>query len=734
MVRLEDILERAGGYSSQESLEVIKKAYVFSAKVHEGQTRLSGEDYLTHPLEVADILTSLRMDVDSVATGLLHDTVEDTHTTVEKIHEVFGEDIAAMVDGLTKLSRVSFAKKEERQAENFRKMVLAMAKDIRVVIIKLADRLHNMRTLGALSPEKRRIIAEETLGIYAPLANRLGMGEIKMELEDLSFKYLQPEQFAWVEDKIKEKREEKEGYIARVQEVIENKLGEQAIGGEVSGRVKHLYSIYKKMIEREVDFDDIHDILAFRVVVSTISDCYSVLGIIHSTWKPVPGRFKDYIAIPRPNLYQSLHTTVIGPEGEMMEVQIRTEEMHRVAEFGIASHWKYKETTDIDEKTEMSFAWLNRLLEWQKDLKDPGEFLETLKVDLFPEDVFVFTPEGEVRAFPAGATVVDFAYGIHTDIGNHCAGAKVNRRLVSMRSKLKNGDVVEIVTSDARNPTQDWFDFVVTSHARNRIRHWLKVEEREKCTALGLEILDRELERRGLDFKVVVEREGIEEFLIKELSLGNIEALYLGVGYGRIPASKVAVLLDPASKVTEKPVETVSRFAQVFRKFKSANFKSAQKPRDKKGVIIKGVEDVMIHFAPCCNPLPGEDIIGFITSGKGVSIHTSRCRSLLSADPMRLLEVEWGSEQRVPRPIILKVLCQNTQGLLADMSNAIREADANITRAEVKSGEGSRAVCTFVVGVIDAKHLRRIIRSLEGVKKVLQVKRVDRAKRKQLED
>ena len=501
MVRLEDILDKVSGYNPQANLDLIKKAYVFSGMVHKGQQRLSGQPYLSHPIEVAEILTSLHMDTPTVATGLLHDTVEDTYTTVEKIEEVFGSEISGLVDGLTKLSRMTFERREDREAENFRKMILAMAKDIRVILVKLADRLHNMRTLEAHSLEKQRKIARETLDIYAPLANRLGIGWMKAELEDLAFKYLWPEKFNELNEMVDKLGIERESYMASVKEQIEQRLKDGGLEGVVSGRPKHLYSIYKKMREQDLDFDKIHDVIGFRIVATSVRNCYVMLGIMHSMWKPVPGRFKDYIGMPKPNRYQSLHTTVIGPFGERMEVQFRTEEMHTVAEYGIASHWKYKEGAAIEEgKDEKGFPWLKQLVEWQTDLTDPEEFMETVKVDLFPEEVFVFTPQGNVKVLPAGATPVDFAYSIHTDIGQRCAGAKVDGKTEPLNRRLRNGNVIEIVTSQSNHPTAAWLDFVVTSKAKTKIRHWLRSEEREKSIALGKEICSMELKNYGLSY------------------------------------------------------------------------------------------------------------------------------------------------------------------------------------------------------------------------------------------
>ena len=498
MLRFNDVLERLTSYQPNADIELLKKAYVFSAKVHLGQVRLSGEPYLNHPLEVAGILTQLKLDVASVATGLLHDTVEDTLTTPKEIQENFGEEIAQLVDGLTKISRMSLRSSEEHQAENFRKMILAMVKDIRVILIKLADRLHNMRTLQYQSPEKQMEIAQETLDIYAPLAHRLGIEWLKSELEDLAFQYLHPEIYDEIRRKIAKKEKERARYIDEVKRTLMKKLYENHIEGEVTGRLKQIYSIYLKMKEQNIDFDQVYDITAFRVIVNSIKACYDVLGIIHSIWKPIPGKFKDYIGLPKDNMYQSLHTTVIGPYGERIEIQIRTHEMHKIAEEGIAAHWKYKEGKLVEEAEDKRFTWLRQLLEWQRDLKDNQEFIESLKVDLFPNEVYIFTPKGEVRQFPIGSTPVDFAYSIHSDIGNHCVGAKVNGKIVPLRYELRSGDTIEILTSPNQKPSKDWLKLVKTSRAKTKIRQWFTVEEREKSINLGKDILEKELRKYDL--------------------------------------------------------------------------------------------------------------------------------------------------------------------------------------------------------------------------------------------
>lgn len=718
MVRLEDILDEVSSYNSSADLEIIRKAYVFSAVVHQGQNRLSGEPYLSHPLEVAKILAELRMDSQSVATGLLHDTVEDTHTTMEKIEELFGADISILVDGLTKISRMTFEKKEDREAENFRKMILAMGKDIRVIIIKLADRLHNMRTLGVLAPEKRHHIARETLDIYAPLANRLGMGWVKSELEDLSFMHLEPDRYRWLDARIAKEKDKRHDYIEKVVNAIEKKIKEHGVVPEVSGRPKHIYSIHKKMVDQDVEFENIYDIFAFRVMVDSIKDCYEVLGIIHSTWKPVPGRFKDYIAIPKLNGYQSLHTTVIGPEGVRMEVQIRTEEMHRVAEMGIASHWKYKEGRPHEHnKDDKSFAWLRQLLELQKDLKDSDEFMESLKVDLFPEDVFVFTPQGEVKEFPVGATPIDFAYAIHTDIGNMCAGAKINGKMIPLRTKLRNGDTIEILTSANHHPSKDWLKFVATSRAKTRIRSWIKSEEREKSLALGKEICDKEFAKHDVEFGKLLKSGELERIGREYFNISDVDSLIASVGYGKFSARQLLRKILPPEKM-----ETKKRFSfmEVFDRFTGRT-----KPAERSAVTVQGEEDILVKFAGCCNPLPGDDIIGFVTHGQGVSIHASRCPNLLNIDKERWIDVKWDARTKATRPVKIEVLCRNEKGVLAEITAAVNAADANISSAEIKTLSGeNKAVCTFEVEVEGITHLRTVISSLQKIKKVMKAERL----------
>ncbi|MBE9528034.1 MAG: bifunctional (p)ppGpp synthetase/guanosine-3',5'-bis(diphosphate) 3'-pyrophosphohydrolase [Proteobacteria bacterium] len=716
MLRFEDIVESVTENYPTADVALLKKAYVFSGMVHQGQTRMSGEPYLIHPIAVSHILAELRMDMQCVVTGLLHDTVEDTHTTLEKIEELFGHEVASLVDGVTKISRLTFDKKQDREAENFRKMIFAMSKDIRVILIKLADRLHNMRTLDALRPDRQRAIARETMDIYAPMANRLGIGWIKTELEDLSFKYLDPDKYSFLTERVVQETDAWGKYIENVKAIIEESLQENGSKGTVTGRVKHLYSIDQKMEEQGVDFENIYDIIGFRVVVESLQDCYAVLGLIHSTWKPVPGRFKDYIALPKLNRYQSLHTTVVGPYGIRMEVQIRTAEMHRIAEYGIASHWKYKEDGEINPDDDKTFAWLRQLLEWQRDLKDTDEFMDSLKVDLFPEEVFVFTPKGDIKQFSIGSTPIDFAYAVHTDIGNRCVGAKINGKLVPLGTRLRSGDIVDIITSEIDRPRKDWLNHVSSARAKTRIRQWIKNEERTKSVALGTEILTQELKSHNLNLATLVESGMLEELAKAKFGLGSVESLYATIGYGKVSASNVLRSIVPE--------ETASRqkqkfsFMRMLGRFKGSS-RSAKSP-----VVVRGDDDIMVRYAQCCNPLPGDSIAGLTTLGQGLSIHSEDCANLMNVDSERLLEVAWAPDINITRPVNIEVLCRNEKGVLAEMTSAIRGADANISSAEIGTNPENRAVCTLVVDVRNTEHLKAIMLALKRVSKVMKVRRI----------
>ena len=716
MVRLDDILEKIRAFNSDADLDTVRKAYVFSAKVHQGQVRLSGEPYLTHPMEVAYILVQLKMDVPTIVAGLLHDTLEDTLTTIEELHTVFGKEVAGLVDGITKIGKITFQTREERQAENFRKMLLAMARDIRVILVKLADRLHNMRTLHFQPEARQRKIAQETLDISAPLANRLGISWIKGELEDLAFRYLQPEIFYDLVAKVAKRKKEREQYIEEVKNQIRNKLQEHDIEGEVSGRSKHLYSISLKMERQGIDFDQVYDLIAFRIIVESVRECYAVLGMIHATWKPIPGRFKDYIAMPKANLYQSLHTTVIGPYGERVEVQIRTDEMHRIAEEGIAAHWKYKEgkaPNGVGSRDDNRFRWLRQLLEWQQELKDSREFMDTVKVDLFPEEVYVFTPKGEVKELPRGATPIDFAYAIHTDVGQRCVGGKVNGKLVPLRTELNNGDIVEVLTSPNQTPSKDWLKWVRTSKARNKIRHWIKSEQRERSIAIGRELLEKELRKYGFSLNRAM---GTEEFsgAVSELGFKGADDLLAGLGYGKVSLGQIIGRVVPHEKLKSEPPKG-GRIGKVLEKIR-------KKPSG--AIKIQGVEDVMVRFAKCCNPLPGDPVVGFITRGRGVTVHTSDCPHVLEADPDRRIEVEWNMKKKASRPAKIRVSCSDQKGMLAGITGAITNCEANIISANIFSTPDHKGVNIFEVDVQDLEHLNRVINALLKLKGVYKVERM----------
>src|SRR3989338_3867673 len=717
MVRLEDIVDKISSYNPTADIELIKRAYIFSAKVHQGQMRVSGEPYLNHIIEVAHILTDMQMDVVTVIAGILHDTVEDTLTTLDKIKELFGDEVATLVDGVTKIGKISFDRQgmsgEERQAENFRKMIIAMAQDIRVIMIKLADRLHNMRTLSVLSPEKRTKIAQETMDIYAPIANRLGIGWIKTELEDLAFNYLKPEPYKELQERLTTEKEERERYIHEVKAIIEKRLAEYNLKAEVTGRPKHLYSIHTKMLKDGLSFEHIYDILAFRIMVSTVKECYEALGIIHSTWKPIPGRFKDYIAIPKPNMYQSLHTSVIGPYGERMEIQIRTEEMHKIAEEGIAAHWRYKEGKAMLEKDDKRFAWLRQMLELQKDMRDAKEFMDTMKMDLFSEEVFVFTPKGTVKELPKGASPVDFAYAVHTDIGHRCSAAKVNGRLVPLKYQLKNGDTVEIITSPNHTPSKDWLKFVITSRAKARIRQWIKTEERERSIALVKEICDKDFKKHDVDFYKLLKSGELDKIAKEGLGFSSIDDALAGVGYGKLSSHQLLSKLLPPEKIQAHP--EISAFKKVLQKFK--------KPT-REAVLVKGIDDIMIRFARCCNPLQGDEIVGYISRGRGVAVHLKGCPSIKYSDSERLIDVAWDKGLKASRPAKLRVICHDEKGLLVNMSSVITAQEANIINATITTTPDRKAVCIFEIEVNSLDHLMSIINGLKKVKKVIKVERV----------
>jgi guanosine-3',5'-bis(diphosphate) 3'-pyrophosphohydrolase len=715
---LQDLIGRVQSYNPVADVATISKAYEFSADVHRGQKRLSGEPYLTHPLEVAGIITELKLDVPSIATALLHDTVEDTLTSIQQVEQLFGPEIASLVDGVTKISQINFTTREEKQAENFRKMILAMARDIRVILVKLADRTHNMRTLGHLPPEKQLEVSQETLDIYAPLAHRLGIYWVKTELEDNALRHLHPEVYYQLKRWIAKKKEERERYIKEVIGVLSKKLGESEIEAQVTGRPKHFYSIYQKMQQQNLMYDQIYDLVAFRVLVDSVRECYEALGIVHANWKPVPGRFKDYIALPKANLYQSLHTTVIGPYGERIEVQIRTEEMHRVAEQGIAAHWMYKGPGTLRPEDSQRFSWLKQLVEWQQNLQDPQEFLQSVKGDLFADEVYCFTPKGDILNFPEGATVIDFAYRIHSEVGNHCTGARVNGKLVPLRYRLQSGDTIEIITTPQQTPSKDWLKIVKSPRSIAKIRGWIKAQQRTRSVDLGREILERDLARYKLELSKL-RKEGDLEKVLAELSIKDEEGLLAAVGYGRITSHQVLAKLLPAEALKEQVVKPEGALKKLFR---LVSRQQAESPRS--GVRVSGVEDMLVRFGRCCNPLPGEAIAGFITRGRGVTVHSASCPRVLESDSARRVDVVWDGAGTVPRSVSVEVVSVDQPGMLASISRVISSSGINIARAEVRTDGQEQAVSSFQLMVTSAEALNGVMRNIGKLRGVLRVSRV----------
>jgi len=709
-----ELVERVRAYTPTAPVDVIQRAYEFSASVHKGQRRASGEPYLTHPLQVAGIIADLRLDVPSVATGLLHDTVEDTLATLAQIEQHFGTEIAGLVDGVTKIGQINFTSREEKQAENFRKMLLAMARDIRVILIKLADRTHNMRTLGHLAPERQVDIAQETLDIYAPLAHRLGIYWIKSDLEDNALRFLHPEVYYQLKRSVAKRKAEREKYIKEILSALLKKLAESEIEAEVTGRPKHFYSIYQKMQAQNLLYDQIYDLVAFRVVVDTVGECYEALGVVHANWKPVPGRFKDYIALPKANGYQSLHTTLIGPYGERMEIQIRTRDMHRVAEYGVAAHWRYKKPGSAEGGDGQRFAWLRQMLEWQQQLQDPQEFLRSVKEDLFSEEVFAFTPQGDLLAFPLGSTVIDFAYRIHSEVGHHCAGARVNGKIVPLRYQLQSGDTVEIVTTGNQQPSKDWLKLVKTPRAKARIRAWVKAQQSSRSVAVGREILERDLGRHQLNL-AKLRSDGTLRRVAEDLGQKDEDTLLAGVGYGKVTAQQVLGKILSPEELERRREKGEGRLQRLLRMVSR---------QTKSGVQVSGVEDMLVRFGKCCSPLPGERITGFITRGRGVTVHALDCPKVLESDPQRRIDVQWEDGKGTPRPVRVEVTCIDQPGLLAAMSKTISSAGINITRAQVHALGDRKAQNVFELMVASADELNRVMRSLGRVRGVMKVARV----------
>lgn len=708
---IDEVIRAVEHYHPKADVAMIRRAYAFGAEAHKEQKRRSGVPYISHPLTVAYILTQLKMDAMTITSALLHDTIEDTGVTAQQVAEHFGAGVAMLVEGVTKLDKLEFASREERQAESFRKMVVAMAQDIRVILVKLADRLHNLRTLEHMSPPKQRSIAQETLDIYAPLAHRMGIGWVHAELEDLSFRYINPHAYQDLVTRLASTQEAQTRYLNRMQVIIEQELAQVHIAGTVASRPKHLYSIYQKMQRQQLPLEDIHDLLAVRVITDTKGNCYAVLGLLHELWTPIPGRFKDYIALPKPNMYQSLHTTVLGPDNARVELQIRTEEMHRIAEEGIAAHWRYKEQGQADRQDER-FAWLRRLVEWQQGVEDPLEFMETVKVDMFQEEVYVFTPRGEVRTFPRGATPVDFAYMVHTDIGHQCVGAKVNGRIVPLRHQLRNGDTVEILTSPTHVPSRDWLRWVVTSRARTKIKTWLKAEHKARSLALGREVCEREAQKYVPNPHAYMKPQALLT-AAAQFGYQSADDLLIAVGYGRVSALQVVHRLLPAEIIEE-------------RKQKSQPVTSVPRKPRQDGILVQGLNDVLVNFARCCQPVPGDSVVGYITRGRGVTVHTTDCLSMekLEYDPERRVPVEWAPQQETTHATRLTVVTQDRQGVLAGVSSAIAACQGNISRATVTTSQDKKAYLEFTVDIRDIAHLNTIIHRVENLRGVLSVERI----------
>ncbi len=720
MLALDVLVDRIRSYQPAADVGLISKAYEFAQNAHREQKRKSGDPYFSHPASVAGIITDLKLDTASVCAGLLHDVVEDTHTTLDDIDREFGNEITALVDGVTKLNKINFTSKEDRQAENFRKMVVAMAKDLRVLLVKICDRLDNMRTLEHMSPESQERIARETMEIYAPLTNRLGIHSLKSELEDLSLQYLEPDAYRDILNRLAATHKERERYIDGVCRTLKQHLAEMGFAADVHGRAKHITSIFRKMKEQQCDFERVFDVLAFRICVESVTECYAALGVVHSKWTPVPGRFKDYIALPKPNMYQSLHTTVIGPGGKRIEVQIRTHEMHRVAERGVAAHWQYKEkASGVSARDAQKFSWLRELTDFQRGLKDPAEFLESVKIDLFPDEVYVFTPKGEVRVLPRGSTPIDFAYSIHSDVGNTCNGARANGQIVPLRYKLRNGDVIEVMTSHTQHPTKDWLDFCITSRARNRIRSYLRAEQREKSVNLGRELLEAEMHQGGMSLSKLTKNDRELKRVLEAHRVGSADELFLGIGYGKLHVEDVVQVVRGATlgeHDTESPRPELrpSPIERIVRKVRG---------RDHGGIKVNGVDDVLVRYARCCNPLPGDAIIGFITRGRGVTIHRRECQKAFDTDPERRVEVSWDPDSKINRPVQLKVTTLNRPGILANVSQAFSAQKINISEANCRAGDDGRACNIFTFPCMDLSQLKAIMRALSKVKGVVEVER-----------
>nr|WP_257346635.1 bifunctional (p)ppGpp synthetase/guanosine-3',5'-bis(diphosphate) 3'-pyrophosphohydrolase [Pseudalkalibacillus decolorationis] len=720
---INNVMTKAATYLPKDNIDLLYKAYEFAKDSHEGQFRKSGDPYIDHPVEVALILVNLEMDAQTISAGFLHDVVEDTDVSLQDLTELFGEEVSMLVDGVTKLKKIKFKSKEEQQAENHRKMFVAMAQDIRCILIKLADRLHNMRTLKHMPKEKQIQKANETLEIFAPLAHRLGISTIKWELEDVSLRYLNPQQYYRIVNLMKQKRTEREQYVQEVIQDIDERLQEVNIHADMWGRPKHIYSIYRKMTKQNKQFNEIYDLLAVRVVVDSIRDCYAVLGIIHTCWKPMPGRFKDYIAMPKANMYQSLHTTVIGPKGDPLEVQIRTEDMHRVAEYGIAAHWAYKEGANNNGNNtfEEKLTWFREILEWQNDATDAEEFMESLKVDLFSDMVFVFTPKGDVIELPSGSVPLDFAYRIHTEIGNQCIGAKVNSKMVPLDYNLKTGDIVEVMTSKhSYGPSKDWLKITQSSHAKNKIRQWFKKEKREENVLKGKELVEKEVKNHGYELKQVLTQDNVQT-VAQKYNFTNIEDMYAAVGYNGITASQIATrLTDKMRKKIEDDPEKIVAAINDAKSF-------PEKKRTEVGVQVKGIDNLLIRLSRCCNPVPGDDIVGYITKGRGVSIHRKDCPNIISEDTEhRLLPVDWEGDSQLTKSysVDIEITGFDRRGLLNEVLHAVAETKTNMSAVAGRSDKNKMATINITISIHNVNHLHKVVERIKRIPDIYSVRRM----------
>ena len=722
---IQELIEKIKKYANDVDVSLVEKAYYFGKKAHDGQFRKSGEPYFIHPVAVANILCDMELDIETIIAGLLHDVVEDTEYTYEDIEREFSKEIADLVDGVTKLGQIKYQSKEETQAENLRKMFLAMAKDIRVILIKLADRLHNMRTLKYMPPEKAKSKAIETLEIYGGIANRLGISMIKWELEDLALRYIDPEGYYDLVERVAKKRSQREAYIENVLNILNKSFEEVNIKCNVYGRPKHFYSIYKKMQDKHKNFQDIYDLMAVRIIVDTVKDCYAVLGMIHTLWTPMPGRFKDYIAMPKPNMYQSLHTTVIGPDGEPLEIQIRTKEMHTIAEYGIAAHWKYKEgnTSQKQSNIEGKLQWLRQMMEWEKDLKDPQEFMDALKEDVFSSQVYVFTPKGDVVELPAESTPIDFAYRVHTNVGNKCVGAKVNGKIVPLDYKLKTGQIVEILTSNSsKGPNMDWLNIAKSNQAKSKIRAWFKKAKKEENITKGKEVFEKELKKQGVHYADIAKGESYDKF-IKRYNINCMDDLYALVGLGAVVASAFIAKLKEENLAKDEKEEILNKAIE-----ENIQKNGKKKKENNYGVTVKGVDNLMVRFAKCCNPVPGDDILGYITKGRGVSIHRKDCsnlKTLINEDPQKVVDVSWGISKGVAYMAEIQVKTEDKSGILSDVMNIIMDTKLPLNALNAKSAKGNLAYINIKVKIDTVDQLKELMRKIRKLPGVMDVYRMN---------